>query len=67
MRKNTRILPINLVFNIVLREKDTFINYDKNSKLVGFFSCGGCPGRRIFRLIRTLKEEVGLDVIHLVS
>ncbi|MHA1799643.1 MAG: CGGC domain-containing protein, partial [Candidatus Helarchaeota archaeon] len=34
---------------------------------VGFFSCGGCPGRRIFRLIRNLKEEVGIDIIHVAS
>ncbi len=45
----------------------TFKNYDENAKLVGFFSCGGCPGRRIFRLIRNLKEEIGVDVIHIAS
>ena len=45
----------------------TFKDYDGNAKLVGFFSCGGCPGRRIFRLIRNLKEEIGVDVIHIAS
>ncbi|NHI92376.1 MAG: CGGC domain-containing protein [Candidatus Lokiarchaeota archaeon] len=45
----------------------TFKNYDEKTKLVGFFSCGGCPGRRIFRLIRNLKEESGIDVVHVAS
>ena len=45
----------------------TFKEYDENTKLVGFFSCGGCPGRRIFRLIRNLKEESGVEVIHIAS
>ena len=45
----------------------TFKDYDENAKLVGFFSCGGCPGRRIFRLVRNLKEEIGVDVIHVAS
>ena len=47
--------------------KHTFKDYGKNAELVGFFSCGGCPGRRIFRLIRNLKEEVGIDIIHVAS
>lgn len=48
-------------------KKHTFQDYDDSSELVGFFSCGGCPGRRIFRLIRTMKEEIGLDVVHIAS
>jgi len=47
--------------------KYTFKEYDENAMLVGFFSCGGCPGRRIFRLIRSIKEETGLDVVHVAS
>jgi len=47
--------------------KHTFKDYDENAQLVGFFSCGACPGRRIFRLIRNLKEETGIDVIHVAS
>lgn len=45
----------------------TFKEYGEDAELVGFFSCGGCPGRRIFRLIRSLKEEGGVDVIHVAS
>ncbi len=47
--------------------KHSFKDYDENAELVGFFSCGGCPGRRIFRLVRSLKEEGGVDVIHVAS
>lgn len=47
--------------------KDTFQNYGPNTRLVGFFSCGGCPGRRIFRLLRTLKEETNIKRIHIAS
>lgn len=50
-----------------LDRNHTFKDYDKDTKLVGFFSCGGCPGRRIFRLIRNIKEEIGLDVAHIAS
>lgn len=49
------------------QRKHTFESYDDSAELVGFFSCGGCPGRRIFRLIRNLKEESGLDVVHIAS
>ncbi|MHA1266503.1 MAG: CGGC domain-containing protein [Candidatus Helarchaeota archaeon] len=45
----------------------TFQNYGPNTRLVGFFSCGGCPGRRIFRLLRTLKAETNVTKIHIAS
>ncbi|MHA1650440.1 MAG: CGGC domain-containing protein [Candidatus Helarchaeota archaeon] len=48
-------------------KKHTFRNYDPQTRLVGFFSCGGCPGRRIFRLLRTLKEETNVKIIHISS
>ncbi|NVM29678.1 MAG: CGGC domain-containing protein [Candidatus Helarchaeota archaeon] len=47
--------------------KHTFQAYGQNTRLVGFFSCGGCPGRRIFRLLRTLKEETNVKKIHIAS
>ncbi|HUY01443.1 MAG TPA: CGGC domain-containing protein [Candidatus Deferrimicrobium sp.] len=47
--------------------KHTFQEYGPNTRLVGFFSCGGCPGRRIFRLLRTLKEETNIKKIHIAS
>ncbi|MBN1800963.1 MAG: CGGC domain-containing protein [Candidatus Lokiarchaeota archaeon] len=48
--------------------KKTFLKIKtKIQFLIGFFSCRGCPGRRIFRFIRNLKEEIGLYVVHIAS
>ena len=47
--------------------KHTFQDYGPNTRLVGFFSCGGCPGRRIFRLLKNLKEETNVKRIHVAS
>ncbi|MHA1359222.1 MAG: CGGC domain-containing protein [Candidatus Helarchaeota archaeon] len=47
--------------------KYTFKDYGPNTRLVGFFSCGGCPGRRIFRLLQTLKAETNIKKIHIAS
>ena len=38
----------------------------KEIRLVGFFTCGGCSGRRVFRLVNALKRY-GLDVVHMSS
>lgn len=43
-----------------------FEPYDENTEIVGFFTCGGCPGRRVSRLVDNLKKH-GLDVVHLSS
>ncbi|HZJ84220.1 MAG TPA: CGGC domain-containing protein [Syntrophomonadaceae bacterium] len=43
-----------------------FAEYDENTEMVGFFTCGGCPGRRVSRLVGNLKKH-GLDVVHLSS
>lgn len=41
---------------------------DEETRLVGFFTCGGCPGRRISRLLDNLeKHEEKPDVVHLSS
>lgn len=46
--------------------KELFEGYDENTKLLGFFTCGGCPGRRVFRLVNSLKRY-GVSVVHLSS
>ncbi len=48
------------------RRSTYFSNYDENAEMVAFFTCGGCSGARIFRLLRSLKKR-GVDVIHLSS
>lgn len=43
-----------------------FQPYDNNTEIIGFFTCGGCPGRRISRLVDSLAKH-GLDAVHLSS
>ncbi|MGI6452397.1 MAG: CGGC domain-containing protein [Syntrophomonadaceae bacterium] len=43
-----------------------FKQYDENTEIIGFFTCGGCPGRRISRLADTLQKH-HVDAIHLSS
>ncbi len=47
--------------------KVKFKEYGKDAKLVGFFTCGGCPGRRISRLLDSLMKSGKVDVVHLAS
>ncbi|MDH7498732.1 MAG: CGGC domain-containing protein, partial [Syntrophomonadaceae bacterium] len=43
-----------------------FAGYAEGVELVGFFTCGGCPGRRVGRLVERLLD-FGLDAVHLSS
>ncbi|QLC51203.1 CGGC domain-containing protein [Methanolobus zinderi] len=43
-----------------------FNNYDDKAEMVAFFTCGGCSGRRVYRLIKAIKKR-GVDVVHLSS
>ncbi|WP_242939053.1 CGGC domain-containing protein [Thermosyntropha lipolytica] len=43
-----------------------FAGYDENAEIIGFVTCGGCPGRRVLRLIESMKKH-GLNVVHLSS
>jgi len=47
--------------------KVKFKDYGDNMKLVAVFTCGGCPGRRISRLLNNLMKTVNVDVVHLSS
>lgn len=48
-------------------KRELFKRYEgEEVALVGFFTCGGCSGRRTFRLANTLKSY-GVDVIHMSS
>lgn len=47
-------------------KKIHFEPYDDNTEIIGFFTCGGCPGRRVSRLVDSLKKH-GLEVVHLSS
>ena len=47
--------------------KVQFKDYGDDMKLVAVFTCGGCPGRRISRLLNNLMKTVKVDVVHLSS
>lgn len=43
-----------------------FSDYGPDTEMIGFFTCGGCSGRRVSRLVEKLKKY-DLDVLHLSS
>ena len=53
-------------FKAFNKRKVHFEQYGKDTEIIGFFTCGGCPGRRIFRLVDSLMKH-DVDVIHLSS
>jgi len=46
--------------------KLNFEGYGPDTELIGFFTCGGCSGRRVSWLVEKLLDH-GLDVVHLSS
>ena len=49
------------------KRKIHFEQYGPEANLVGFFTCGGCSGRRVARLVEKLNNNSDLDVVHLSS
>lgn len=43
-----------------------FAQYGDNTEIIAYFTCGGCPGRRVSRLVEKLVDH-GLDAVHLSS
>lgn len=44
-----------------------FEQYGPEVELIGFFTCGGCSGRRVVRLVEKLKAHHDLDIVHMSS
>lgn len=53
-------------FKAFNKRKIRFSEYGPDAEIIGFFTCGGCPGRRVYRLVDSLLRH-GVDVIHLSS
>lgn len=53
-------------FKAFNKRKVHFSEYGPGTEMIGFFTCGGCPGRRVFRLVDSLMKH-GVDVVHLSS
>lgn len=62
----SEVCPGVACFNAFNKRKVHFEEYGKDAEIIGFFTCGGCPGRRIFRLVDSLLKH-DIDVIHLSS
>lgn len=62
----SEVCPGVACFNAFNKRKIHFSEYGKDAEIIGFFTCGGCPGRRVFRLVDSLLKH-GVDVIHLSS
>nr|WP_292487677.1 CGGC domain-containing protein [Methanohalobium sp.] len=43
-----------------------FRDYNSGAEIMAFFTCGGCSGRRVYRLVKSLKKQ-GVDIVHLSS
>ncbi|WNY24657.1 CGGC domain-containing protein [Methanolapillus millepedarum] len=43
-----------------------FSNYNDSAELIAAFTCGGCSGRRVHRLCKSV-QKFGADVVHLSS
>jgi len=62
----SEVCPGVACFKAFNQRKLNFKEYSSEAEIVGFFTCGGCPGRRVSRLVDSLMKY-GLDVVHLSS
>lgn len=62
----SEVCPGVACFKAFNNRKQLFRQYGKEAEMIGFFTCGGCPGRRVSRLVKSLKKY-GLNVVHLSS
>jgi predicted metal-binding protein len=62
----SEVCPGVACFKAFNKRKMHFSEYGKDTEIIGFFTCGGCPGRRVFRLVDNLIKH-NVDVIHLSS
>ncbi len=62
----SEVCPGVACFKAFNKRKVHFEEYGKDAEIIGFFTCGGCPGRRVFRLVDSLLKH-DVDVIHLSS
>ena len=68
MYANRGLLPGSVDFAAIRNRKGAFSHVDENENIevVGFVSCGGCPGKKILMRSRELQKR-GADTIALAS
>lgn len=62
----SEVCPGVACFRAFNKRRQQFAEYGDNAEIIGFFTCGGCSGRRVSRLVETLLKY-DLDVVHLSS
>lgn len=62
----SEVCPGLACFKAFNNRRQKFKNYSPDAEMIGFFTCGGCSGRRVPRLIDKLMK-FDLDVVHLSS
>ena len=62
----SEVCPGVACFKAFKQRRAYFMDYGLETEIIGFFTCGGCPGRRVSRLVEKLKP-FNLDVLHLSS
>ncbi len=61
----SEVCPGVACFKAFNKRKVHFSEYGE-AEIIGFFTCGGCPGRRVHRLVESLLKH-GVEAVHLSS
>jgi len=62
----SEVCPGTACFKAFNSRTKMFKGYGPETEMIGFFTCGGCSGRRVSRLVKKLLKH-DLDVVHLSS
>ncbi|MDD3270012.1 MAG: CGGC domain-containing protein [Syntrophomonadaceae bacterium] len=62
----SEVCPGIACFKAFNQRRLAFAQYDNNAEIIGFFTCGGCSGRRVSRLVDKLIKY-NLTAVHLSS
>ncbi len=62
----SEVCPGVACFKAFNKRKVHFTEYGRDTEIIGFFTCGGCPGRRVSRLVDSLMKH-NIDAVHLSS
>lgn len=62
----SEVCPGIACFQAFNNRRKFFKGYDNDTEMIGFFTCGGCSGRRVSRLVEKLMK-FDLDVVHMSS
>ncbi|MFQ6119857.1 MAG: CGGC domain-containing protein [Methanosarcinales archaeon] len=63
--RQSEICPGNYCLRAFFNSTDYFeLLKNKKKSLVGFLTCGGCPGKRIYRLVQRLRDQEHLDTLY---